>query len=189
VGRKDQADWLSEQLSNLRLAEKQFQTELDNCERLSSRVKALEESQRIIQEVASQVQQQSHQAISEIVTKCLKTVFGDDSYEFGIDFTQKRGRTEAELYFTKDGERFDPTTSSGGGVCDVAAFALRVSCLVLSSPAVRRILVLDEPMRFVSKEFQPIVRDLLEELSERMGIQIILVTHSRLLECGKVIEL
>jgi len=83
----------------------------------------------------------------------------------------------------------DPLTASGGGVVDVAAFALRVACLVLYRPRLSRVVVLDEPFRFVSMQYQENVRQMLEQLSTDMNIQIVQVTHNPNLTTGKVIDL
>jgi ABC-type Fe3+/spermidine/putrescine transport system ATPase subunit len=83
----------------------------------------------------------------------------------------------------------DPLDATGGGVCDVAAFALRVACLMLSQPPKRRLLVADEPFRFVSEEYRPAVRQMIETLADELGIQFILVTHATEFEIGKVVRL
>ena len=44
-------------------------------------------------------------------------------------------------------------------------------------------------MKYVSAEYRPAVRSMLEQLSEEMKIQIVMVTHSEELATGKVIEL
>jgi DNA repair exonuclease SbcCD ATPase subunit len=146
------------------------------------------EAQRIIQEVAQAVQQQVHSRIATVVSRCLRSVF-DEPYEFRIIFEMKRGNTEAILAFERDGLMVDPMSASGGGVIDVAAFALRISCLMLARPRRRRLLVLDEPFKFVSAEYRPRVRSMLEGLAEEMGVQIIMVTHVEELICGHVVQL
>lgn len=146
-------------------------------------------AQKIAQGVAEAVQQQAHARIAAVVTRCLKAVFGEDAYEFRIDFAQKRGKTEARLLFVRDGVDVDPTTAAGGGCVDVAAFALRLACLVLSLPRRRKLLVLDEPFKWVSKDYRPAVRELLLKLSEELGVQIVMVTHMPDLMVGNVIEI
>jgi DNA repair ATPase RecN len=148
----------------------------------------LQEAQKIIQGISEQIQKKAHLQISAIVTRCLQTVFQDSDYKFQIKFEQKRGKTEANLIFSKNGMEVDPMTASGGGVVDVAAFALRIACLVLSLPKKRKFLVLDEPFRFLSKDYQPAIQELLMALSQELGIQILMVTHSDLLACGKILE-
>jgi DNA repair exonuclease SbcCD ATPase subunit len=147
-----------------------------------------QEAQGIIQAVAQQVQQAAHDRIASVVSRCLEAVF-DEPYEFRIEFERKRGRTEARLEFVRNGTAMDPMTASGGGVVDVAAFALRISSLMLARPPLRRLVVLDEPFKFVSEEYRENVKELLEQLAEEMGIQFLMVTHIRELECGKVVRL
>ena len=147
------------------------------------------QAQRIVQAVAEGVQQQAHRRIAAVVTRCLKAVFGDDAYEFRIDFSQKRGKTEAEFKLVRDGLAVDPADAAGGGVVDVAAFALRLACLLLSVPRRRKLLVLDEPFKHLSKSYRPAVRQLLKAMAEEMGVQMIVVTHDPMLQIGKVIEL
>ncbi len=115
-------------------------------------------------------------------------MFGDEAYEFKILFERKRGRTEATLRFVRNGLEVDPLSASGGGIVDVAAFALRVACLMLHRPRLSKLVVLDEPFKFVSKEYRDNVRSMLEELAKDLGLQILLVTHIDELETGKVIE-
>jgi len=148
-----------------------------------------EQARDLIQSVAQMVQQEAHQQIAAVVTRGLQTVF-DEPYTFRIDFEKKRGRTEAKLIFERDGLELDPLSSSGGGVIDVAAFTLRVACLLLSRPAVRPVLLLDEPFKNVSKTngYLDRIPQLLEGLCEDLGIQIIMVTHIDELKVGTVVE-
>jgi DNA repair exonuclease SbcCD ATPase subunit len=148
----------------------------------------VEEAQQIVQGVAQSVQQQVHQHIATVVTRCLEAVF-EDPYSFRIEFERKRGRTEARLIFTRDGLDVDPTKAAGGGVCDLAAFALRLACLMLSRPPARSLLVLDEPFKHLSSNHTNRITKLLEVLAKEMKVQFILITHNDQLQVGKVIEL
>lgn len=149
------------------------------------------EAQQFIQTVAQQVQQQAHHQISSIVSKCLKTVF-DEPYEFNIRFETKRGKTEASISFVRGGLVLeDPPNESGGGVVDVAAFALKIAALILSHPPKRRVLILDEPFKNVSSANQYLdkIPELLQCLSEELNLQIIMITHIDELTVGKVIDM
>lgn len=77
----------------------------------------------------------------------------------------------------------------GGGVLDVAALGLRLAALAFARPAVRPLLVLDEPARMLSRGHAPRFRGLLESVSADMGVQILMVTHSPDLAAGKVVDL
>jgi len=148
-----------------------------------------EEALEILQAVAETIQDQAHARIANVVSRCLATVF-DEPYEFHIGFERKRGRTEAQLTLVRDGlELTSPLDAAGGGVIDVAGFALRLSCLLLTRPAKRRVVVLDEPFRFVSAEYRPRLPLMLQRLAEEFEVQFIMVTHLEELETGKVIQL
>ncbi len=82
-----------------------------------------------------------------------------------------------------------PLDEDSGGVVDVAAFTLQLSSLMLKKPPVRRVMILDEPFKFVSEEYRPGIRQMLEKLSEEFNFQFILVTHIVELMIGKVIKL
>lgn len=147
-----------------------------------------DEARQIVQAIAETVQEEAHSRIAGVVSKCLASVF-DEPYEFQIRFTQARGRTEAGLVFVRDGQDINPIDASGGGVVDVGSFALRLSSLMLSRPPRRRLMILDEPFRFVSQNYRASVRAMLEELSRDMGVQFVMITHIAELQCGRVIDL
>lgn len=175
-------------LARLGVAKLAYQTEKAAWVEAEDQIVDAEEAQRVAQLVAQTVQQQAHHRIAGVVSRCLQAVF-DDPYEFKILFEQKRGRTEAQLVFVQEGQAVDPMTASGGGVVDVAAFALRLSCILLSKPPVRRVLILDEPFKFLSREYHERARLLLESLADELKVQIIMVTHIEALKTGTIIEL
>jgi len=142
----------------------------------------LEEAQAIIKTVALQTQQELQFHISNITTSALEAVF-PDPYEFQIEFSEKGDRTEAEAHFIKNKELIDPMTGSGGGAVDVAAFSLR--CSVWRLKPSRPVVILDEPFRYLSRDLQPRAAEMLKEISQKLKLQIIMVTHNEdLLECA-----
>ena len=177
-------------LSDLKVAKKVCKEERRKLTEAEDRLTYIEEAQQAAQQVAQEIQQQAHKRIAGVVDRCLKTVFYDENYGFKICFERKRGKTEAILILTKNGhEVTDPLNADSGGVVDVAAFALRTSCIVLAKPNLRRFLSLDEPFKFVSKEYRDNVKMLLEGLAKDFKFQYLMVTHIPDLECGKVIQL
>jgi len=152
------------------------------------RLLTAEQARVLIQQVGQAVQKEAHDRLAGVVSSCLTAVF-DEPYEFRIAFDRKRNQTEARLVFVRDGMEVSPMDAAGGGVVDVAAFALRLSCLMLRRPSARRLLVLDEPFRFASQNYRQKIRQMIENLSERMHVQILQITHAPELVAGKVIEL
>lgn len=168
-------------------ARARVRTERKALDEIDLRRERLLEAQTIAQAVAEKIQTQAHKRIASIVTTCL-AIF-DEPYEFRIDFRRARGKTEAHLLFERDGMAVDPMTSSGGGPIDVAAFALRVACMVLRRPALRRLLALDEPFRCIHEQYRPRIRAVLEKLATDLDMQIVMVTHDPQLKAGKEIDL
>ncbi len=136
-----------------------------------------EEAQEVIRQVALKTQQQLQFHISDIATMALEAVF-DNPYKLAVEFTQRRNKTECDLYFIRESEKMDPLSASGGGAVDVASFALRVASWSMSVPHTRNTLILDEPFRYLSSNLLPKASDMLKEVSNRLGLQIVMVTHA-----------
>lgn len=159
------------------------------AERKSSR-KSLKDHQSALDAVRSiikTVQEHTHIQLASRVTQCLAAVY-EDSYTFKIVMEAKRGQTEARIMFERDGMEFDPLREVGGGVIDVAAFALRLSCILMHKPPLRRLMVMDEPFKFVSRDVLPRVAMMLERLAEELDFQFIMVTHLTALQIGQIYE-
>jgi len=177
-------------LSDLRVAQRRCDEERQKLIAAEDRLVYIEEAQQVAQQASQQVQQRAHNQIAGVVSRCLETVFYDADYGFKIRFDKKRGRTEVVLILMKDGHEVeDPLNGDSGAACDIAALALRLSCLVLAKPKLRKLLVMDQPFGNVSAEYWQNTRLLLEGLSKDFGIQIIMVTHNPKLQTGKVVEL
>jgi ABC-type branched-subunit amino acid transport system ATPase component len=142
----------------------------------------------VLQQVGQAVQQEAHQSIAAVVSRCLSSVFPEEPYEFKVLFERKRNRTEARLVFVKDGMEL-PAKEIGNGVLDVASFALRTACLIMTKPALTRFLVIDEPFRGVHGPRRKSVAELVEEVSQELGVQVLCITHEREMEMGTVVEI
>ena len=127
-----------------------------------------------------QTQQTLQFHISDITSLALEAVF-PDPYALQVEFIQRRNKTECDLYFVRDGEKVDPLSASGGGAVDVAAFALRIASWSMTKPRTRNVIILDEPLRFLSANLQERASSMIKELSDKLGIQFIVVTHEPIL--------
>lgn len=159
-----------------------------NVARLKQELTALHELQQLTQHIAASCQQRVHKQICEVVSACLAAIF-PNPYTFHIRFVSKRGRTEAVPVFARNGSEVAPLDAAGGGVVDVSVFALRLASIVSASPSIRRVLVLDEPWRFVAKALRPKLATMVETLSKKMKCQIILTTHETEFKMGTVVNL
>jgi len=48
----------------------------------------------------------------------------------------------------------------------------------MQAPKKRNVIILDEPLRFLSEDKQERASQMIKELSDRLGIQFIIVTHN-----------
>ena len=135
-----------------------------------------EKAREIVKEVGLKTQQALAFHISDISSLALQAVFSDP-YDLEVEFVQRRNKTECDLWFVKNGEKMTPMDASGGGAVDVAAFALRVASWSMMVPRTRPVIFLDEPMRFLSSDLQPKASEMINQLSEKLGLQFIIITH------------
>jgi len=144
---------------------------------LIRRARWFEEAQTIIQNVAQITQKELEYHVGELVTLAMAAVF-EDPYALDVEFVQRRGRTETDLWFSRDGSQVDPMTASGGGAVDVASFALRVALWSLAPKRTRPTLVMDEPLKWLKGgELPEKGARMIKEISERLGLQIIMISH------------
>lgn len=176
--------------ADLRSAEDRLAEEREASARAREAEGAAEQAREAAQAIAEEVQRKAHARISRAATACLEAVFGEDSYELRIEFERKRGRTEARAVLVdSEGHELSPMGAVGGGVVDVVSLALRLTALRLARPARRQLLVLDEPLKHLSRDRRPAARELIRQIAEEDGVQVILVTHQPELELGQVVRL
>jgi DNA repair exonuclease SbcCD ATPase subunit len=181
---------LNSKLLHYQSVQTSLQREKESLRQSQQKKEISAQANTILQAVFAQIQENVHRTISDIVSRCLKAIFGEEAYEFKIAFEQKRNKIEAEIQFIKNNEIFHPLTQAGGGVLDVAAAGLRLSAILLTQvDQKRRILILDEPFRFLSAEYRPKIRDLIQQLAEELDFQFIMITHAHELEIGDVIRI
>ena len=148
----------------------------DKIKRLSKDLKHHEKAREIIRIVGLETQKQLQYHIEDITSLALESVF-DDPYELVVEFVERRNKTECDLFFMRGKSKMDPLSASGGGTVDVAAFALRVASWSMEHPKLRNTIILDEPLRFLSQNHQEKASIMIKEISEKLGIQFIIITH------------
>ena len=167
---------LSEKIGQKQKIEENLQRRSKNLENLEKNLKNIEKAQIVIQEVAKKTQEQVKFHIEDIVGLALESVF-PDQYNFVLEFEIKRNKTEANIYFTQNGEKMKPMDSMGGGVIDVASFALRVALWSLKLDKKNNTMILDEPMKWLSEDLQERAGEMMKKISEKLKIQFLMVSH------------
>jgi len=158
---------------------KQITTLKGRGDELDNALSRAEEAQVIIQTVAQQTQQELEYQVSDLVSLALSSVF-DEPYEFVVDFEIKRGKTECNLHFDRDGNDVDPLEDSGYGAVDIASFGLRTSLLAITQPNNASILILDEPLKHLKGlEANRRAIQTFKMVSDKLGIQIITIPDEK----------
>ena len=169
-----------EKAYNRSIGRKQVLTEQNtsltsSIESSTKRLGYIEQAQALIQKVAQETQEQLTFQIEDVVNTALSTCFPDE-YKFHMNIEIKRNNTEASLILTKNGVDINPMEAVGGGVLDVVSMGLRIASWSLSG--YNNILIIDEGFKFLSRDLQPKMADILQEISEKLEVQFIQVSHS-----------
>lgn len=126
--------------------------------------------------LAEAQRQELQQKVEALVDYGVQQVFGP-THRFKV-VSELRGKSvRTEFFLVENGVQLSLVDGAGGGIGDVVSFLLRIVMLCLVRPAQRRVLVLDEPFKFVSTGHFQTLTTLLRELTESLDLQLIMVTH------------
>jgi DNA repair exonuclease SbcCD ATPase subunit len=172
-------DQLTGQARHMASHGKEIQSEVV---KLQAEIDRYDHVMTVLSTIGEQRQATAQAQIEALVTRGLHTVFGDE-LSFHI-ITSHRGKQASVEFIVRstltDGRVIDTDimAARGGGLAAVVGFLLRLVVLLLSKPAWRdSVLVLDEPFAHLSKEYVPLMAEFLRDLTDKSGVQIILVSH------------
>jgi len=160
----------------MEVAKKSIRDHRQERNRLSIRLKRVEEAVVVIQEVTAITHESIRVELETLITLAVQSIYGVQ-LKCVVEFQSKRNRTEVEIELEEDGVKRDVMEACGGGVVDIVALALRLTIWALSKPTPRPVLILDEPFRAVSHGLRSKVNALLSLLSKRLKMQFIIITH------------
>lgn len=92
--------------------------------------------------------------------------------EFSVKFVERRNKLECDFLLNGDP---DIEESFSGGEMDICAFILRCAFIFLKKS--RRLIVLDEPMKNISPNYQEKASEMIQTIINRMKLQIIMVNN------------
>ncbi|KKM00110.1 hypothetical protein LCGC14_1807670 [marine sediment metagenome] len=157
--------------------ESEIQSKRQHFNTLQQQYQNLIKARWILTEVAKETQIRFKAKVESLVTMAIQSVF-DRPFKFVLEFERKRNKLECRPIVMEGDAEYVPKDDLGGGIIDIISFALRVVLWSLQQPRSRNTLILDEPMKYVGKgELLDRAGQMLREVSHRLGIQLILVTH------------
>lgn len=134
----------------------------------------------VLTSIGEQAQEQVQRQVEELVTRALQVVFGEE-LSFRLVPSVKRDQAVLEFVLVS---RYEDTVietpvleARGGGMAAVVGYVLRLVVLLLT-PGARRFLALDEPFAWLSESYVPRLAEFLREVSDKAGVQQLLITHS-----------
>ena len=135
----------------------------------------------LLSRVGEEEQERARAMFESLATRALRVIF-DDSLSFRLVPGESGGQVTLEpvLRSSYDGEDLDTAVidARGYGMAAVVGFVLRL-VMVKLTPRLRDILLLDESFRFVSEGYVDRLGEFLREVTTRLGIQIVMITHDR----------
>jgi DNA repair exonuclease SbcCD ATPase subunit len=136
----------------------------------------------VLDVVQKSVREGTKKTFESIVGYALQSILGD-GYNFRFEFKRRGNYQEVDINIITPSmeEPFDPLDSCAGGAIDVVSLALRVCILSLYKPKIEGPLIFDESFKHVSSGLLENAGEFLNALAERIGRQIIMVTHKSLL--------
>ena len=136
----------------------------------------------VLRKYAAIKEQVLKEKIDKVVTRGLRLIFGDQyrsKLEFGISRGQAVIRPRIVTEINGEELETDIADAHGGGLVNVCAVIYQILILALHRPRKKQILFLDEPFKNLSEEYLEATGEFLKQLNQKLGIQIVLITHRR----------
>ena len=176
--------YLQNKQGELSLLLKQQSNAADELQELTELYEHVFNAQDVLRRTAQQAQQQIEFHISDFVSSALETVWEDTAYTFTLKFELKNNKTVVEMFLNRDGVivglKNPNLIRGGGGVLDVIGFALRIALWSLLVPH-KHVMILDQPFQNVDNVYIEKVGELLNEMSEKLELQFLIINHNPLL--------
>ena len=155
---------------------------------INNEASSLTELKDFLMTVSANYRDQLCNLFTSLVTEALTSIFEKD-IRFNIRLYSYRNEPAIDISVIEDNLEVDPQKSCGGGLNDVISFVIKIIFIYLKRSS--KIIILYEPLKFLSRDYIEQSSNFIHEISKRMNIQIILVSHKPDLEisCDKLITI
>lgn len=169
-------DRFNKALANKLYIEKEIKSKKEMLKSCKARNKIYSKAKNLVIEAAKITQQEFQNKTDELTSIALKRVFGRD-FNFHLNLKRESNRLAVYPEITEGTEtHYDIEKDMGGSMMDIASFALRIVFWSMKTPRSRNVILLDEPMKNLGS-LTPLGGATLKTISEKIGIQLIIVTH------------
>lgn len=158
-----------------------FKKEIDSLtediERRTEELKYAIESIEFIESAANHERSLIKDKVETVITDALKEIYGVE-YSIIFDYTMKRNKTSVDIYLVKKtplGDIIRKQDGFGGGVSDIISLPLKLLVLMALQKNAK-VLIADEPGKHMDERVEQFAL-FLKNVSEKLGIQIIILTH------------
>lgn len=152
-------------------------SDLDNLskevETIDKKSELLAKTEVVLKHLIDKLVKKDLSKMDRLVTYGLETVFPDKNLKFQSVIRESRGKIKIELQTLNRDKVVD--SSSKSSVSVIESLLLRIICILKLKKA--RLLLLDETFPAVDTTYIENVSKLLSELSEKLSLDILAVTH------------
>lgn len=161
---------------------------------MTQKIKGLEADEEMLQLVSNVIRSlidseinDSVQAVEKLQSEGLRTVFDDQDLSVSASVETQRGKISVELLTSQklaDGTVIEGLSNDafGGAITTVQSVLMRI--IVILRRDMRPLLLLDESLPAFDANYVSNMADFLRALSERLGLDILLVSHNQSLVEG-----
>ena len=145
---------------------------------LLASIETHEKAQAILLALEEAWRKDFEKSVETIVSEGIRLVFGDEDLDFTVVTSIKAGASAVTFELEMaDGVVTDIMDAEGRSIAEVVSFLLRVLLILAHKPALRKVILLDEPFGGISAKRMPFFQLLLRRVVTESGIQVIMTTH------------
>jgi chromosome segregation ATPase len=158
-----------------------YQDKLSQKEKLENEVSSLREekdildkTEKVIKFLMDKLVQKDLSKMDALISYGLKTVYSDRDIVFKSEIVEYGKKIWIDLQTISDGKKVDPQSQSSVHV--IESFLLRLLCIIKLGKA--KLLLLDETFAAVDPGYIENFSQLIVQLCNKLGMDILLVTHN-----------
>jgi len=178
---------LSERLSQLQrkesendLMNRQIEESQKSIEDLFDKMEVINKALQFLENVANSRRGVMKEKIEDVVTEAIRMIYGE-SYRLEIGYSMKNNRSSMDMEMVRDTPDGEVRRAMGGfglGLADCISVPIRLLVL-LGSRQAEKICILDECYKHLDEEQVHLAGEFLRVLTDKLGIQIINLSHHK----------